>query len=569
MSSPTADLERPDAIAAVARVRRARRIPVLWIIPIVALLIAGWLAWDTYSKRGPTLTISFQSGEGLVAGQSQLKYKELTLGTVSSLNLTPDHTRVVATVSTVREAEPLLNDQTVFWVVRPRLFAGNLSGLGTLLSGSYIGMKPGDSAGTVKRDFVGLEDPPVLQTNVPGRTFLVNAQRLGSINLGSPVFFRDLEVGQVLGWELGDMAEHAVIHVFVRAPFDQYVRAQSHFWNASGVSLKLSGGDISLQMESVRALLLGGIAFDTPEESRDGPDVAENTSFPLFASRQEANDSVYGRRVRFVADFPGSVRGLSPGAEVTFHGLKVGEVTDVALSFDKARNDIVAPVSFVIEPERIVGVGKHAYSTPAEGLRLLYAEGLHATLQSASLITGQMLVALELDKNAPMGQVEMRGDAFVMPTTGAGSFSDLSAAATELLNKVNTMPFKAIGDSLAATLASVQDVTNGPQLKQVVESLTSSLVSVQTLLKNADRGAAPFMAKLPAIATNLQTTLTSANKLVMSMDDGYGDNTKFNRDLDRLLVQLDSAVQSIRALADLLSRHPEALVRGRTDTGAE
>src|SRR6516162_2846142 len=256
-------LEQSAAIPR-ATTRRSRRISVIWVIPLVAVAIGGWLAWDTWSKQGPTIRISFDSGEGLQAGQSQLKFKDIVFGTVESLHLAQDHTHVVATVATTREAEPLLTDQTEFWVVKPRLFAGNLSGLETVLSGSYIGMLPPMSGGKRQRDFVGREDPPILQAHVPGHTFLVKAARLGSISLGSPVFFRDLSVGEVLGWDIADMAESVTIRTFVRAPYDSYVRDGTRFWNASGVSIRLAGAGVEDQMESLNALLLGGIAFDTP-----------------------------------------------------------------------------------------------------------------------------------------------------------------------------------------------------------------------------------------------------------------------------------------------------------------
>ena len=222
-----------------ATARRSRRVSVIWIIPLVAVAIGAWLAWDTLSKEGPTIKISFDSGEGLQAGQSQLKFKEIVFGTVKKLELAPDNTHVVVTVATTREAKPLLTDKTLFWVVKARLFAGNVSGLETLLSGVYIGMLPAE--GKPQREFVGHEDPPILQANVPGHTFLLKAKRLGSISLGAPVFYRDLNVGEVLGWDIADMAEYVTIRAFVRAPYDGYVRDQSRFWNASGLSIKLAG----------------------------------------------------------------------------------------------------------------------------------------------------------------------------------------------------------------------------------------------------------------------------------------------------------------------------------------
>src|SRR5437899_2737064 len=323
-----------------ATARRSRRISIIWVIPLVAVAIGGWLAWDTWSKEGPTIKISFDNGEGLQAGQSQLKFKDIVFGTVKGLELSPDRTHVVVTVATTHQAEPLLTDQTIFWVVKPRLFAGNISGLETLLSGSYIGMMPGQGAGKKQHQFVGQEDPPILRANVPGHTFVLKAKRLGSISLGSPVFYRDLNVGEVLGWDIADMAEYVTIRAFVRAPYDGYVRDQSRFWNASGLSVKLGGAGVEVQMESLKALLLGGIAFETPTAEIRAAAAPENHVFPLFADRDAANNASYTRKIPVISYFPGSVRGLAPGSEGTMHGLKVGAVTDVRLAYDPAKHTL-------------------------------------------------------------------------------------------------------------------------------------------------------------------------------------------------------------------------------------
>ena len=206
-----------------AGVHRRRRIPLVWIVPLITALIAAWLAWDTFSKRGPTIVISFDTAAGLTAGQSQLKYKNVVMGTVKTITVSPDFTHVLVTVETVREAEPFLNDKTIFWVVKPELFAGNITGLETLLSGSYIGMRPSTEKGVPRHHFIGEQDPPVLQAWAKGTTFKLQSKRLGSISLGSPIYFRDLEVGTVLGWDLGDLASSVTIHAFVRTPYDQYV----------------------------------------------------------------------------------------------------------------------------------------------------------------------------------------------------------------------------------------------------------------------------------------------------------------------------------------------------------
>jgi paraquat-inducible protein B len=555
--------------AARASVRRSRRFSAIWAVPVVAIAIAAWLAWDTLSKQGPTIRIDFESAEGLQAGQSQLKFKDITLGTVKSLNLSHDHTRVTATVATTRQATPLLTNETIFWVVKPRLFAGNLSGLGTLLSGSYIGMLPGEGAGRAQRDFVGREDPPVLEENVAGRTFLLKSNRLGSISLGSPVFFRDLKVGEVLGWDVGDMAESVTLHAFVRAPFDQYVRDDSRFWNASGVSVKLTGAGVEMQVESLMAILLGGVAFDTPNEASKSKVSEINHEFPLFADRDEAKAASYSRKIQCLAYFPGSVRGLAAGNDVTLHGLKVGHVIDVRLSYDPVKDAVLAPVRFEVQPERIVGIGKQVYRDPRVGVEELVRRGLRATLVSGNLITGQMLVGLDFESDAPPATLTIEGDDFVIPTGAGGGLGGIEAAAGELLRKVNTIPFDTIGHSLGDLSQRMTELANGPELQQSMKALAATLVGAQDAVQKLNDGLGPAAKKLPDLVASLEKTLTDANRTMLSFETGYGNNTAFYRDIDRLLAQTTDALRSLRALTDLLARHPEALIRGRPGGGVE
>jgi len=548
----------------VAPIRKGRRFPIIWLVPIVAIGIGAWLAWDTLSKEGPTITISFDSAEGLQAGQSQLRFKDIVFGSVKSFTLTPDNSRVIVTIATTRQAEPLLTDKTVFWVVKPRLFAGSLSGLDTLLSGSYISMLPPENAGPARRDFKGLEDPPVQQAHVPGRTFLIKAPRLGSISVGSPVFFRDLDVGEVLGWDIAHMAESVSIRVFVREPYDSYVNDQTRFWNASGFSLKLGGAGVDVQVESLRAMLLGGIAFENPPGNEQLSTSEENHIFPLFADRDAADNASYNRKIQLVSYFAGSARGIGPGSEVTMHGLTIGHVTDVRLHFDPATDTISVPVHYEVEPERILGVGSKAvFNTEAEAADALIKKGLRASLQTASLITGQQVVALEFEPNAPVMPVQMEGTNVVLPTTDTGSISGLQASAATLLTKLNSIPFDQIGKNANDILASVNNLTSAPQIRQMLNDLASTAATASEFTRQLNSSTGPALKQLPEVTASLQKTLTDVDHLFMSLNTGYGDDTKFNRDLERLVVQMNEAVRSFQNLADVLTQHPEALIKGR------
>jgi len=563
------NLTEPPVVARAAA-RRSRRISVIWVIPLVAIAIGAWLAWDTWSKEGPTITVTFDTAEGLQPGKSQLKFKDIVFGTVDNVALSPDHTHVVVTIATTAGAEPLLSNKTVFWVVKPRLFAGSISGLETLLSGSYVGMLPGAAAGKPQRAFKGQEDPPILTEQTPGHVFLLKAKRLGSIQLGSPIFYRDLSVGEVAGWDIADMAEYVTIHAFVRAPYDSYVNDDTRFWNASGLSIKLGGTGLEIQLESLKALLLGGIAFETPEEAgRAKLASAEDHVFPLFADHDAAQAASYTRKIEVVSYFPGSVSGLGPGSPVTVHGLTIGRVLSVELKYDRTKDAIVAPVHYEVEPERIVGVGQRVFKTDQEAVEAMLKKGLRATLQTANLITGQQQVALEFEENAPAVQVEMHDGHYILPATESGGFASLAASATELLNKVDTIDFDKLGQSLQQLLQSTNNLVAAPQLRESLTKLSATLAMAETFTRNLNTGTAPTFKQLPDMSTQLQRTLSNTNRLLLSLDSGYGDNTKFNRDLDRLLVQTNDALSSIRALADLLSRHPEALIKGRPAGGVE
>lgn len=561
------DLHEPPPLVR-ASIHRSRRVSIIWVVPLVAIAIGAWLAWDTLSKEGPTITVSFDSAEGLQVGQSQLKYKEIVFGTVKALTLTNDHSRVLVRVATTRQAKPLLTDKTIFWVVKPRFSAAGISGLTTLLSGSYIAMLPPQAAGPPQTDFVGHEEPPVLQANIPGHTFLLKASRLGSITLGSPIYYRDLEAGEVLGWDFADMAESVTIRAFVRAPFDSYVHDQTRFWNASGLSVKLGGTGVQVQLESLQALLSGGVAFDTPAADSHASPAPADHLFPLFPNRDAAVAASYSRKVPVVSYFKGSVSGLGPGSEVTMHGLTVGHVTDVQLTYDPAKDAIVAPVHYDIEPERFLGIGAKApFKNITEAASVMLQRGLRATLQSASLITGQQVIALEFVPDAPPATVTMEGPNFVLPSTGSGGIGSLESSATELLNQVNAIPFAKLGQELESMVAGLNDTTNGPQMRQSLTDLSSMLAGANDLVRHLDSTVTPATRQLPELTTGLQRTLTSTNKLLQSLDGAYGDNTNFSRELDRLLAQLNDAVTSLRSLADLLTRHPEALIKGRP-TGA-
>jgi paraquat-inducible protein B len=548
---------------------RGRRFSWIWAIPVVTALIGGWLAWDTLSRRGPLIAITFLDAEGLQAGQSHVRHKDVDMGLVQSIALSKDRQRVVVKVRMNSAAEPLLTDTARFWVVKPRIFAGSISGLETLLSGSYVELLPGAPNGAPEREFVGLADPPVLQSDVPGSTFLLHAARIGSISLGSPVFYRDLEVGQVLGWDIADMADSVTIHAFVRAPFDRYVHDGSQFWNASGASLQLGPNGVQLQLESLRALALGGVAFDTPADVRSTPISAANHNFALYADRDAAQHASFTQRIRCIAYFAGSAAGLATDAQVTLRGLQIGAVSSVYLWYDKTVDRVLVAVRLDVEPQRISQLQLPGDTNLSDTLRILVHRGLRASISTSNLLTGQKEVALIMQPDAPAADLSTDGDTLVLPTIDTGGLDNLAQTASAIMAKLDHIPFEQIGQNLNETLSGASKLANDQQLHDAVATLQSTLTQVQALVRETNAGVQPVLQKLPQLAQGLDEAVRRTNKLLGSVDSGYGGDSKFNRDTDHLMLQLTDTARSLRVLADLLARHPEALIRGRPDQGPE
>ena len=551
--------------------RRQRRIPLIWLVPLVTALIGGWLAWDTFSKRGPTITIEFASASGLTAGQSQLKFKDVSLGTVKAIDIAPDLSKVIVTVETTHEAKPLLTDKTIFWVVKPQLFAGRISGLDTLLAGFLHRHdavdREGQSAATISS---AKPDPPILESSVPGTVFKLSTKRIRSISLGSPIFYRDIEVGTVLGWDLADMARHVTIHAFVRAPFDQYVHEDSLWWDASGVSVKLESNGVKVQLELIKALLLGGIAFET-DPDRKSKTATPDQFFPLYANRDAANNAGYGRKLQMVSYFEGSVAGLQVGADVTLHGLKIGEVTDLGLVFNAAKQRIMVPVHYTVEGDRVAGIDVQQKDISAGTVaEEMVRRGFRATLDTSSLLTGTKVIALRYVADAPPG--------------GNGSRRRHLHRALERNRRArhhHPLRGRAPGQDQQHRLRRHRQepvrIGQGPrrdrQWPAAQEDTGLRSRRPWPTRKTSCAGwiamRAPAIARLPEISKALDDSLVQINRLAASLNTGYGDNSRFSREIDRLLPQLNETARSFRALADLLSRHPEALIQGRTNKGKE
>jgi len=546
---PRAKTRRPAVYnqpsASAAQVRRSRISPV-WLIPLIALCIAAWLGYRTVSEEGPIVELTFRSADGLTAGQTQVRHKAVQLGLVEVIRLNGDMTRVVVRVRMQRTALPFLTEGTRFWVVRPRISSGSLAGIETLVSGGYIEMDPAGQRGAEKLDYIGLEQPPGVRTGEPGRNFTLKAQRIGSLTAGAPVFWRDITVGEVLGSDIGDGSGPVMVGVFVRAPYDGFVRDKSHFWNASGLSVQAGAQGLHVEIASLQALLSGGVAFDTPQGKGPSASAPAGTEFPLYRNFDDAQAAGYTTTQAFVTYFESSVRGLARGAAVEFYGIQVGAVTDVTLEPDEATGGIRVRVGLEIQPERVLGTSALTAEDPVSVARRLVRRGMRAQLQTASYLTGQQVLSLNFVQGAPPMDLVQVGADMVIPSQGGG-LDNILQAVSDMASKLDRLPLDQIGQNLNA----------------VLRSASGAMASVDGLVKRADAGISPLFKSLPGITASLQDAVTKAGRTFGSLDSSYGSNSQFHRELERAMTQVGDTARSIRILADFLDRHPEALVRGR------
>jgi paraquat-inducible protein B len=527
--------QAPDPTSGLpeARIDMQRRLSTVWLIPIVALLTALWLGYQAYSSQGPLITIRFQTAEGLEAGKTRLRYKDVDVGVVETIDLSPDLSEVLVRARLKASLADYLGGETRFWVVRPRLSGGQISGLDTVLGGVYIGVDLSDD-GPSTRVFEGLEAPPVVSANQSGRHFTLVAERLGSVAVGAPVRYRGIEVGRVSAYELA--AQDGVhVQVFIDAPHDREVHAQTRFWNDSGFQLVLDAQGVRVDTESLTSLLLGGISF--ANLAPDGEPVEDGHRFALFADEETALTRDPGDQLVWELEFGGSVRGLLPGAPVEFRGIRVGKVQSVRLDVRPDGGAPRIPVAIAIEPSRL---GLNDYASDGPGQQSfwdgLVARGLRAQLKTGNLVSGALFVDLDFYPDAEPAAIAWRHEPPRLPTVPT-AFDELRG----LISTLARLPLDEMGRDLGDSLTALRD----------------TMGATNTLLRRLDDETA---SELNQTLAQTRATLAQAEKLL-------SPNSALQTEAYRALRELGAAARSFRLMADYLERHPEALIRGKGGEG--
>jgi paraquat-inducible protein B len=534
---------------------RKRSVSIVWLVPLVAVIIGGWLVYKAFSEKGPTITIRFKSAEGLEAGKTKIKYKDVELGQVSTIKLSEDLSQVIVTADLVKQAETFLSENTRFWVVRARVAASGVTGLGTLFSGAFIALDPG-KPGEPTHHFKGLEEPPPVTADEPGRHFLLEAGSRGSLEIGSPVYYRKIQVGQVVAYRLAEDGNSVIFMIFINAPYHKYVHTNTRFWNASGVDVKLDAQGIRVDTESLVSLMIGGIAFGTPHVTEPGPPADEEALFILFSNADEARERIYTLKRRWILHFDESVRGLSLGAPVEFRGIRWGEVLDVKLEFDTQKQDFRIQVLIETEPERIpTSRTQIDESTRKQMLEYLVQRGFRAQLKTGNLLTGQKFIEFDIFPDAPSAQIVWAGTYPEIPTVPT-PMEEISTKFMRILQKIDKLPIEQIGNDLRDTIHGAKQLVESAELEKIMRNLNDLLQETQHLISDFRSSVTP---EISATLKQAQQSLASAEKMLST-------ESPLQFKLTMALDEIAGAARSLRLLVDYLERHPEALIRGKGTT---
>ncbi|MDE1893214.1 MAG: MCE family protein [Xanthomonadaceae bacterium] len=517
--------------------RRRFNASLIWLIPALAALIGISLVVNSWLQAGPQIVISMQSAEGLDAGKTPVKYKNVVIGRVKKIRLSSDRSHVLVTVALEKSASSFATKGTRYWVVRPRIGLGGVSGIDTLFSGAFIGADVGES-NQPEDDFKALEMPPAVNHGAPGRSFVLHTDDLGSLDVGSPVYFRRIQVGRVASYQLDKDGRGVSLHIFVDGPSDRFVTTATRFWNASGVDLSVGANGLKVNTQSLATVLAGGLAFQDPPGPHDETPAPENTSFRLFADRATAMAPPDGEPTYIRMRFDQSVRGLAVDSPVEFLGINIGRVVSVRLDYDEKTQNFPVLVGALVYPQRLgAAYGKLEALARAHGenpdlsqlMGRLIARGLRAQARTGNLLTGQLYVALDFVPRAPRVSFDPNAKPMAIPTV-PGSFDKLQEQVVDIVGKLDKIPFDSIGRNLDQTLAGL--------------NATLRQVNGQTL-------------------PTLKDAMQSVQKTMGSADQTLSADSPLQQNLGATLEQVRRMARSLRVLTDYLGEHPEALLRGR------
>jgi paraquat-inducible protein B len=538
--------------AAAPTVRRAQRWNIVWVVPLIALLLGAWLLYRNFAAQGALARVRFETAEEIYAGKTEVRCRSVRVGLVKNVKLADDLKSVLVYLEMDSDAEHLLRRGTRFWVVKPRLSAAEVSGLNTLIQGAYIEMDPGPPDAERWSRFIGRETPPVTSRSVPGRRLVLLAEKAGSLAVGSPVFYRGIEVGRIERRELSEDGMQVRYDAFISEDYSHLVTDRSRFWNTSGIDISAGAEGVRLRTPSLQALVSGGVAFGMMDSPSAGNPATDGMSFTLYENEDSARRSGFNPTVRFLLLFNQTVRGLTVKAPVEFRGITIGRVAQISFDLVTAANDPRIPVLIELDPSLVrPETAKAMTMRDSEHFEQEAAKGLRAGLKTSSLITGALYVDLDYYPDAPPVTLEKYGEFTIFPTISSG-FAQFEAKISAILDKLNALPLEqAITDVSSAASEAKTTVADA---RAALDEIQAAAAAARKTLEDPALGELP--SELRATVADLRSAL-----------DSLGPQGAVQGDLLRSLDELRAALRSFKSVTSTIDEKPNSLLFGRESSG--
>ncbi len=519
------DEQTPSAL-----IKPKQRFSTIWILPIVAAFIGIGMIYHHYQNRGIDIVIVFDNALGLETQNTRLKYRNVDIGLLKSINFTDDGESIEAVVEIEKDMQDFLRSDSQFWVVRPRVGTGGVSGFSTLLSGAYITVDPGKSQDYSRR-FMGLENPPISSPTSQGIKLKLHSEGGKSVNVGDPVLYRGFQVGAVEKVEFDLQNRRVAYEIFIQAPYDSLVTTNTFFWNTGGLTVNATPNGVTIDLASIESLVSGGIQFDIPEDLGIGERIEQPRDFKLYSSRASIDDDRVYEYLEYVILVEDSVGGLSIGAPVEYRGILIGRVHRPYLGFYQTQqiniDETRIPVVIHLEPARLAPNNEYNLEWFDNQFNEWIKSGLTASVETANYLTGSLKVSLDLSEDM-RSEIEYFGKYTVIPV-GQSGFANIMSKTDQLLTKLNNLP-------LTELLLSTQQTINSAN--QTFRTANDSVLAAS------------------AVLVSVEQTLEQAQNTL----EGLQPNSQIYRKLEHNLQEMQQTLNMMQPFLQEIRKKPNSLI---------
>ncbi|MEM9122791.1 MAG: MlaD family protein, partial [Pseudomonadota bacterium] len=523
--------------------KKRRQISIVWLVPLIAALIGGLVAYQSLTSLGPLVEIEFEEGHGIKAGKTEIKHKNVVVGMVEDVTLGKDLETILVKARMDKALEDYLGDTAEFWVVKATVSGAGLTGLGTIISGVYIEVDWTGPRQKRMRSFKGLDQQPLTPPGTPGKHVTLRTPQAGSLDVGSPVYFRQVRVGQVESRRLADDFSHVLYEAFVEAPYDQLVSGNTHFWNVSGVSAQAGTDGLTINIESLASLFAGGVAFGEFGTSLSERPLKEDTVFFVHEDRDAAEESIFDADDQdgylFFALFEDSVRGLEKGAPIEWQGIRIGRVKDLILDLgDNPRDHGYIRVVLELQPAR-VGIT----DVRDEDVQIAISEwiraGMRPQLASGNLLSGRKYVEFVEGAGEIGGVIDFTTTPYPTLPTAASNLGTVTQNVEQIVSNLADLPLDRLILGAISVVENVDTLVGDPNTKSIPAELNQALSAFRGAAKNIDAASGD----LPQLVDNLNQLATIGESTL----GGLSPNSELYVDLSGAVSDLREAARSLSA----------------------